>query len=162
MGIDVTQLENVIIRPSLAAIGLLSDDAVQLMLLTAANESNLGEFLLQKGIGFGGGIGIYQMQSMTYNMLWDQVISGNSALRAKIRLFLGYEGKPVAQRLVSDLNLASILTRLFYFNIKDPLPKANNIPAMAFYYKRWYNTLLGKATVEEAEANYRRLCLRSS
>jgi hypothetical protein len=130
--------------------------AVNLLLGTAAQETNMGEFLLQRSIGIRGGIGLYQMQQSAYDQLWDNVISKNVALRAKLRLMLGYEGRPMASRMASDLFLATAMARLYYYVIKVPLPDSNDIEGMASFYKKWWNTPSGKATEEQFIENYKR------
>jgi hypothetical protein len=156
--INCGQLRDLIIVPSLSAIGLLSQDAVQLLLMTAATESNLGEYVRQQGmIMNNGAFGIYQTEKRTYDGIYDTLITGNVAMKAKLQLYLGYVGKPQVQRLMSDLALATIITRLFYYNINQPLPSKDDVLGMAKYYKAFYNTILGSNTEEKAIADYQRL-----
>lgn len=148
------QLRDVIIIPSLMAIGQYSSAAVNLLLGTCAQESNMGKYLVQQGIGIRGGIGIYQMQKMTYEDIWTRQVMTSVGMKAKLRLLLGYEGMPQAERMASDLLLATAMARLFYYSVKEPLPKFDDIDGMAHYYKAHYNTHLGKATEEQFKLNY--------
>lgn len=50
--------------------------------------------------------------------------------------------------LPGDLNLGALLCRLKYWSIPSPLPQANDWPAMAIYWKKYYNTEAGKGTIE--------------
>ena len=149
MSFNCQQLKKVIIEPSLLAIGLFSDSAVNLLLGTCAVESQLGTYLIQEGIGFKGAVGIFQMQEPTFNDIWQRKVNNNLVLIARISLFLGYVKKPAFARLASDLSLAAIMARLFYANVSEPLPKANDIPGMAIYYKKYWNTAMGKATEQD-------------
>jgi hypothetical protein len=148
------QLRDIIIVPSLTAIGHYSSAAVNLLLGTCAQESHMGHYIIQKRIGMNGGIGIYQMQKPTFDDVWDRTVMPNIAMKAKIRLLLGYEGRPNPDRMASDLSLATVMARLFYSLIPELLPKDNDIEGMARYYKQYYNTPLGKATELQFKLNY--------
>jgi hypothetical protein len=154
MAIDRDQLRDVIIKPALIAIGLYSEDAVSLLLGTCAQESQLGRYLVQQGIGFKGGIGIYQIQALSYNSAWNKQVECSTAMKAKIRLYLGYQGQPAPERMASDLSLATIMCRLYYYGIHQPLPKADDIQGQAEYWKKYYNTSMGKGTVEQFVKHY--------
>lgn len=148
------QLRDVVIIPSLTAIGQYSSAAVNLLLGTCAQESQMGHYLIQKRIGMSGGIGIYQMQKSTFDDVWDRAVMPNIAMKAKIRLLLGYEGRPNADRIASDLLLATVMARLFYYLIPESFPKENDIDGLAHYYKQHYNTPSGKATELQFKLNY--------
>lgn len=160
MSIDVNQLKNFVVMPALTALGMNSPAAVNLILGTAAQETNMGSFIVQQGIGDKGGLGIYQMEQRTYNDIWDNFINNNIAIKAKIKLYLGYEGRPLATRMISDFALSTIMCRLFYYIISKPLPDANNIQELGKFYKTYFNTDMGKATVEQFVENYHRFVLQ--
>lgn len=157
MAINCIQLRDVVIRPALQAIGYLSDDAVALLLGTCAQETQLGRYLIQTSIGFKGGIGIYQIETPSYHDVWNNCVEPFPSMRAKLQIYLGYAGKPQSARMATDLSLATIMCRLYYSRIKEPLPKADDLPAMAAYYKRYYNTPKGKATEQQFIDNYKAL-----
>lgn len=154
MSIDCKQLKEIIIEPTLMALGLKSPSAVNLLLGTCAQETNMGSYLVQKKIGMKGGIGIYQMQAPSYEMIWTKVVSKSPAMKSKLRLLLNYDGKPPAERLASDLKLATAMCRLYYYSIDEKLPDADDIPALAAYWKKWYNTRIGKGTEQQFVTNY--------
>lgn len=162
MPIDRSQLETFVIRPSLNAIGLLSENAVQLLLGTAAQESALGTYIVQKKMGFNGGLGIYQMEANTFHYIWDSVIQPSAAYRAKLRLLLGYDAKPPTSRMASDLALQTVMTRLFYWKIKEALPSLHDLNGMARYWKKYYNTQLGRGTEDQFIANYKKYVQKDS
>ena len=149
---DCRQLKEFVIVPALTALGMFNPNAVNLLLGTAAQESNLGHYIVQQGIGFKGGIGIYQMEALTYNNIWDRQIENNIALKAKIRLLLGYAGRPEVNRMATDLLLATVMCRLYYYAVPKPLPQ--DLPSMAAFWKLHYNTVLGAGTEEEFIENY--------
>lgn len=160
MPIDKKQFKELIIKPSLSAINLLSDDAIELLMLTAATESKLGTYIRQLGVKQGvGAYGVYQIEANTYNYIWTNVINVKPALRAQIQLFCGYAGKPPVERLMSDMSLSTIMARLIYYNVPQMLPSHTDMMAMAGYYKRYYNSILGDNTVENVIADYRKYAL---
>ena len=61
-----------------------------------------------------------------------------------------------AIELVWDLRLAIIMCRLRYLPDSKPIPAADDLPGLARYYKRIYNTHLGAATPEQFVDNYKR------
>lgn len=156
---DCRQLKEIIIVPTLTALAMYSPSAVNLLLGTCAQESQLGHYLVQQGIAFKGGIGIFQMQVPTYNNIWDKQIAINAPIRARIKLLLGYENRPPAERMATDLVLATIMARLLYYGISLPLPAADDIKGLAAFYKRWFNTYSGKATEQEFIENYQKYVL---
>lgn len=56
--------------------------------------------------------------------------------------------------LTNDLAYATAMARVHYCRIPMALPMFDNIEEMAHYYKLYYNTPEGKATVEEFVHNY--------
>ena len=157
---DVTQLREHIIKPSIMMLGEKSDALVNLLLGTAAQESHLGEWIVQQGLGLNGGIGIYQMEAATYHYTYTKHVEKSVAMKAKFRLFFGYEGKPQAARLASDTLLATVMARLYYSNFPEPLPDANDVKALAYYWKKYWNTDLGKGYPEQFMKNYNKYVLK--
>lgn len=155
MSIDCYQLKEVIVKPALAAIGLYSDDAVALMMGTCAQETALGTYIVQKGIGYEGGIGIYQLQAPSYYDVWENKIQPYPNIRAKIKLYLGYEARPPIHRIAADLSLATIMTRFYYSRVIEPIPNRFNIEALGQYWKKYWNTEKGKGTVQQFIDNYK-------
>ena len=158
---DVNQLKNYVIIPSISAIGMYSVEAVQLLLMTCATETHLGQYIKQANLGYNdGAFGIYQQQALSYNELYDNLITPSQSMTAKMRLYLNYVGKPPVQRLMTDCALATIMARMFYHNIPEPIPEATNVEALAYYYKKYYNTEMGKAKVPEVITAYKLLVLK--
>lgn len=160
MSIDKDQFRNLIIRPALQAINLNTEDAVELLMLTASTESKLGSYVRQVGVKEGiGAYGIFQIEKNTYDYMWNSVISIKPTTKAQIQLFCGYAGKPPVERLITDMALSVIVARLIYYNVPRILPSASNIRAMAEFYKIHYNSTLGENTVEHAINDYRKYAL---
>lgn len=153
---NARQLQDVIIVPALRALGFYSPSALNLMLGTAAQESKLGHYLAQLK---GPAIGLYQMEPITYLDIWHRYIQNSPAMRAKIRLMLGYEIMPNAQRMASDLILATIMARLKYLDAPEALPAANDIQGLGLYWKKYYNSALGAGTAEQFVSSFKSMAI---
>lgn len=121
--------------------GLCSEAAINLLLGTAAQESHFGTYLWQ--LGGGPAVGVFQMEPATFDWLRDH-------FKGKYPDIGGRQ----AEDLEWDLRLAILLARLRYRVVPAPLPDADVVSALAGYYKQYYNTIHGKATIEEFERNY--------
>ena len=124
-----------------------SDDAIELLMLTSAQETHLGTYLTQVD---GPALGIFQMEPATFYDTRDRYFV------SKVSEECVYD-KP--EILITDLSEAILYARAKYLLVPEPLPSKDNVVDMARYYKKYWNTELGKATVREAVQNYNRFCL---
>lgn len=142
MSFKKAHIESLIIRtlneydPELA-----TQAAINLQLGTLAHESKFGRYLRQNG---GPAIGIFQMEPATFNWLIE-------VFAVKYPQLVGRK----AEEMEWDLKLAIIMCRLRYRAVTAPIPDANDLPAMAAYWKKFYNTVAGKGTEEEFIAAYK-------
>ena len=60
--------------------------------------------------------------------------------------------------MMADIPYQIVMARLQYWRQPDALPHAGDIRGLAMYYKKFWNTPLGAATVEETIINYGRYC----
>ncbi len=148
---NVDQLRRLIIAPALADLVLLSDDAVELLVFTCANESNGGEYIHQIN---GPALGIYQMEPATYNDIWQNYIIGNNSLSLQLLHNFDAPRMPDEGRMIYDLRFATAMARIHYCRVVEELPKRYDVDGMWKYYKKYYNTGLGKADYQEAIAKY--------
>lgn len=145
---NATQLRDLIRRVLKEANLIKYEDEreVELLMLTAATESNLGYFIRQKG---GPALGIYQMEPLTH-----QDIHSN---------FLVYKNLGIpwnkAKQLEYDLKYATLMARAHYLRVKEVIPPACDISALASYWKQTWNTSKGKGTVAKAIEKYEKYCL---
>lgn len=156
MGIHPGQLRELIIRPACEAISLYSVAAEQLLLGTACQESACGKYLKQ--LGTGPALGIFQMEPATHDDLWENFLQHRQELARKVSsLHLGTESdEGAAPAMVWNLRYAAAMCRIHYYRVKAPLPAAYDLDAQAAYWKKYYNTSLGKGTVEEYKENWRK------
>lgn len=152
MSINTKQLIELIIRPTLQDLGLYSLSAEQLLAGTCAQESGMGTYIKQ--VGKGPALGIFQMEPLTHDDLWENYLS-----RGDLWLKVCHKyGDTEAKDMIYDLSYACAMARIHYLRIKEPLPPADNIPALAAYWKRYYNTALGKGKESEYIANWNKYC----
>lgn len=133
-----------------------SDTAVELLMLTCAQETHLGKYLKQVK---GPARGIFQIEPNTEkDMMKSLQQSRNTNLRQKIgELMHPAEGVGFTNM---EMNLAYqiAMARYYYYRIPKQLPDST-IEAMAMYWKKYYNTYLGAGTPQEAVHNYKRYCV---
>jgi hypothetical protein len=136
----------VVIRPSLITIALWSPAAEQLLLGTAIHESQ--GFRLRKQNN-GPALGIFQMEPYTHDDIWKTYLRYHSTLSAQIASLLSNPKANKLHELEFNDKYAAAMARIKYARSKAPLPAVNDIRGMAAYWKRYYNTYLGKGTVKQ-------------
>lgn len=130
--------------------GLLSFEAVNLLLGTAAQESAFGSYLYQVN---GPARGVFQMEPATERDLWDKWLVYRADYMRAMRLCCpGVQ--PGTDALMYNLKYQIIMARLFYRRIPAPLPASGDVEGMAAYWKQYYNTVAGKGTEKEFINNY--------
>ncbi len=139
----------------LSKIDKYSEEAVDLLMGTCAQESGFGKYNRQ--LGGGPAVGVFQMEPATHDDIWDNYLCYKRVFVEQNEI----ERKP-AESLVYDLEYAIIMCRIHYLRVRESIPKRmddNYIKRLGEFYKVHYNTYLGKATVEEFIENYHRYVL---
>lgn len=126
-----------------------SEEAVQLLLGTCAQESAFGTY--RKQLGGGPALGVFQMEPATFNDIKENYLKYKPALESKIML-LSNVTELKADDLVENDALAICMARTHYMRVRAGIPA--NLQGQAEYWKKYYNTPLGKGKVEEYIANY--------
>lgn len=145
-----------------------SEAAVELLMLTAAVESNLGEYIRQVR---GPARGVFQCEPTTAHDIHTNWLIYNQEVLAKVNRFYN-PNIPFEIHARGDLPMQIVMARLHYRRIKAPLPEIHYLPNtsvptithrsitdLARYWKKYYNTELGKGTVHKAIEKYRRYAL---
>jgi hypothetical protein len=135
-----------VVRPALTAIDLYSVAAEQLVLGTAIQESSLAATIQDGG---GPALGYFQMEPATHNDIWTNFLHYRTGLASKVKTLLAVGEEPASRLLVSNNLYAAAMCRVLYFRVSAPLPAANDITAMAHYWKDHYNTAQGAGTADE-------------
>lgn len=136
-------------------MGMYSKSAEELLMLTAAVETNLGEYIKQIN---GPARGIFQVEPLTYNdIMYRWLPSASDDMRNKVEAFeKAFVGMCNADTMVYNLKYAIIVTRLFYYRVPKPLPAHDDVHGLATYWKNHYNTKAGKGTVAKAVEKYKK------
>jgi len=153
---DAKQLRDLIIIPTLKFLELYSESAVNLLLGTIAQESEMGEYIRQLGFDCrsGGAFGICQCEMKTHEDVLAWLKSNKSSIYNKVLLLMTQTPWLTnSQQLEGNLFYAVAIARCLYLSIAEPLPAADDINAMAVYWKKYYNRG-GKGTIEQFEENY--------
>lgn len=128
-----------------------SVEAQDLLFGTACVESDCGRYLYQNDGDddiFDGGLGVFQMEAKTAIDIWDNYISYRPHLsKFMIQEFILIDEKSMVTLLIDNLDYAIVMSRLHYYRKKEKLP--SEVGAMAGYWKKHYNTELGKGKEED-------------
>jgi len=159
--IDPKQFTECVIQPTLKYLadhaGIpYSYEATVLLLMTAGHESKFGTYLRQIK---GPAKGPFQMEPATHDSLWVNYLEYRPDKAEAFNDLVDMVHTPVDQ-LETNLMYATAMARLQYYIQPEALPSRGDydtlndfIYALAKYAKKYYNTDLGKATVEDyAEA----------
>lgn len=153
---DKNQLRN-LIHVVLKEIGLYSEDAEELLMLTAATESNLGYYIVQKGGG--PAQGIFQMEPSTEDDIWENYLEYKKDLKDTMLSVFSCTIASSFTDLGVNLGYQIAMARIHYLRVPEKLPSKKDTHAMALYWKKHYNTYLGKGTTEKAIGKYEKYCL---
>lgn len=145
-----SHLREHIVRPTLQYLGLWSRSAENLLLGTAAQESRMGHYLVQVR---GPALGIYQIEPTTHEDIYNSYLNYKDELREKVIHFLAMNISS-EKNLVFNLAYSTAICRIVYYRIPVSLPKYNDVDGLAQYWKKYYNTPLGRGTVTEFVNNY--------
>lgn len=150
MTINAAQFSAQIVIPTLLTLEQVgkvpySTVAYHLVIGTVAQESLLGTWLVQED---GPALGLGQIEPATLDGL---IASLSVAEAAALAMF----AMPTtsAHNVVGSLPYAVAITRLFYWKKPAPLP-ADTVTALFDYYKQWYNTPAGAATLAQWKQNW--------
>ena len=135
-----------VIKPALNHLELYSDEAVDLLVGTALAESGLRA--LRQFVG-GPALGFWQMEPATYMDIWGNYIKYRPELRDKVLYAGGISRRkvaPTAEVLSWNLRYACAMARVHYLRAPGAIPLT--VPGQAEYWKQYYNTPLGKGTIE--------------
>jgi len=154
MSFNPRQFREYIIRPTLKYIEAYSENAEELLMLTAAQESHLGQFLHQVN---GPARGVYQIEPATEEDIWNNFLRYREGLESKVDnlRILNYT---VVAEMEGNLYYATAMARCMYLRHSELLPDKKDLRGMAEYYKKYFNTIKGAAKIEDVFDNYHRYC----
>jgi|TARA_Y100000310_G_scaffold267186_1_gene279058 hypothetical protein len=139
-----------IIKETLVHMDLDSEDARSLIYKTGKAESG---YRTLHQYGGGPALGFFQMEPNTAIDIWDNYALYRPKYRDKL-YSLGFDDGMLEFCLLSNIGLQVALCRLHYRRVPTALPKSSNLAAQAKYWKKYYNSHLGKGTIKHfMEAN---------
>lgn len=147
-----------LIRMTLNKLGshFTAPAAVELLMLSAAQETYLGRYIKQ--LNNGPARGVFQIEPRTEQDIWNTFLAYKPELKDRVISFTS-RGSYQELDLMANLPYQIIMARIFYWRFSENLPQHDDIQGLAKYYKKYFNTHLGAATVQEAIRNYNRYAL---
>ena len=154
------QLRRYVIEPTLREMGLWSQDAEDLLIGTAAHESNGFQAIHQYGDG--PALSMYQIEPVTHDDLWVNTVPGlRNRIPLAIRALEGMVPKrhglqPPSAYLLASVQYATAICRLVYYRVPSAIPSTPD--GHAAYWKRYYNTIHGSGHETEWLDAYAKYC----
>jgi hypothetical protein len=140
------QLRSTVIAPTLRRLGLWSEAAENLLLGTACVESDLEH---RTQIGGGPALGLFQMEPRTHDDIWSNYLAFRRQVANNVASFATRPTERAATDMENNDAYACAMARIHYLRVPGALPGANDVRAMAGYWKRHYNTPLGAGTEQK-------------
>lgn len=145
MAFDKVQITTVTTE-ILVAQGLCSKAALNLQLGTMAAESDFGTFLYQRPSRIAQGI--FQMEPATERDIWDNYLRFRPERRSVLTRICGVLSLKNNGAMTWNLAYQICMARFHYRRVKEPFPAYNDVAGLGYYWKQYWNTVLGKGTVE--------------
>ena len=134
-----------------------SEVAVELLMLTAAKESELGMYIKQ--LGKGPALGIFQMEPRTENCMWTNWLRWRQPLARKISMLADEANMSPFKPLYVNLAYQTAMARAHYYRAPFKMVTHLHTRWMANIWKKHYNTIHGAGTEQQAINAYNRLCV---
>ena len=142
-----------VIRPTLAELRLPSAEAAEALLLgTVAQETELARLAQSPS---GPARGFFQIEPGCFDDLFKNFLNSRIDLRDRALEF-AVPHCDLFDQVTWNLRFAAAIARLVYYRAPDYLPDATDLPGLAAFYKRHWNTAAGKATEAEFIENFNR------
>lgn len=135
------QLRNAIINVLNKCNLAVSNNIVNLLVGTACVESDCGKYIKQIN---GPACGIFQIEPNTAKDIQENFIKYKPELRQLHDKFY-IKSLTLEENLMYNLAYSIFMCRIFYMRFKEPIPDL--IEEQAKYWKKYYNTKLGKGNV---------------
>lgn len=148
--INKTHFRHNIVRPVLKLMNEqipYSKIREDLIMGTAAVESNLGTYLVQ--MKEGPAKGVYQMEGKTHSDIHDNFLAYREPLRNLVNLLRFSGGE---DELVGNLYYATAMASVHYYRVPEKVPAS--LEGQAMYWKQYYNTIKGEGTPEKYIKHY--------
>ncbi|AUI86589.1 hypothetical protein BS333_14950 [Vibrio azureus] len=128
-----------------------SQAAINLILMIMAHES--GQLTYTRQVR-GPALGFIQMEPATYQWLVKWLGKHRPHFLAVSHSFVD---EPSAEQMIINPQYAVCMARLNLLRFPEALPDAEDLPALAAYAKKYWNTSAGKATENDYLTAYQRI-----
>jgi hypothetical protein len=138
MGICPSELQHLVIRPTLEYLGEYSLAAQTLLMATAAMESELGFHLKND---HNKGLGVYQISPRSHHNLWDQYLAKDPDMASKVRGLASQHEFLMSphHELVTNLRYATAIAWMMYKRKGKTLPAEDDIQGIAKFWRRHFH-----------------------
>lgn len=157
--VQVAQFAEFIVRPALKFLGehndiaLWSPVAESLVTRTGVQESRL-TYIDQLTPGPGPAYSFFQMERATLNNHLNWLAhEDRKDLMAKIDMIRGEWMMDAPSEMHGNVFFAAAMCRVHYLRVNEPLPLSEDLHELGAYWKKHYNTMAGKGTVDEFVRN---------
>jgi hypothetical protein len=125
------------------ALGSVGGLASELLLETAAQETNFGQYL--DPTPRGAGRGVFQCDFIAFQDVQQRAKAADVKMVSRV---FGFDLTRISHECL-DLSplAAAVFARLHYKLVRDAIPQT--LDGRAAYWKRFYNTFAGKGTVDK-------------
>lgn len=137
--ISPAHLRDLVIAPTLRHLDQHREEAVSLLLGTAAVESGGGTSLRSTA---GRQWGLYHMSAFVHDELWREFLPTRIEVR-KIESLLA-PGRPGIEQLAWNFAYATAMAWMWYCRGAAAVPPADNLYAQAHFWKRYYHPAADK------------------
>lgn len=133
-----------IAEQTLYTLDMYSDDALSLIMRTGWAESG---YRTMKGATSGNpALGFWQVEPATAKDTLENYVKFRPRIKEQL-VYLGMNDSNLEFSILSNIAIQVAFCRLKYRRDSRPIPSWDNIEAQASYWKRVYNTELGRGTV---------------
>src|SRR5690606_13966327 len=153
--IRISQLRADVIRPACRLVGWHAPAAEDLLVGTFLAESLVDGDTCLRQLGGGPALGIFQMEPATHDDIWRHWLGYRPEGERVRALTPAGHGFPRAENLVFNLLYAAPMARAHYRRVPSALPTHGDVDGYAAYWKRHYNTRLGKGDPAEFAQRFR-------
>ena len=133
-----------IINWSLNNLDMNSEDVSVLVFRTGMAESGYRHL---SQMGSGPAVGFFQVEPATIDDTWNNYAVYRNPIMDILKN-MGFDPDDSRMRVMSSIALQAAFCRLKYRRDRLAIPPADDLYAQAAYWKRVYNTVLGKGSVE--------------
>tara|TARA_R100000808_G_C2155419_1_gene167840 strand:- start:13971 stop:14420 length:450 start_codon:yes stop_codon:yes gene_type:complete len=132
-----------ITKETLKRINLYSEEAVALIMATGSAESGYRHLEQIKGPA----LGFFQMEPATCRDIMENYVVYRPKYKNAL-ITIGFDEADLEFCLYTNIAVQAAMCRLHYRRVPKRLPAADDLEGQARYWKKWYNTELGRGTVE--------------